>query len=249
MKRVAICLKGAVSKEGSDHDRFYNINDVYRPGNYINYRAVGNSVIKHIVQANPNYTFDFFLHGWNYELQDELVDLYKPKKYMFEDNNIYNDLISSSAKYPSDYGGVSGSLSLKKSLELKEEYEISNGIKYNIVIVYRYDVLLWKNMTLSFYDTENSMYVNGWDGRCLADFHFVMSNEISKKFKYLFDSILNNNNIHKFHSWIYNYVVNFMKCNLKEDLIKAGKNQEHMRVIFANPKKFLFLTNKMEQEN
>jgi len=182
------------------------------------------------------------LHGWNYDLQDELVDIYQPKKYIFEDNNNYNDLISLSTQSPSDYGGVSGSLSLKKSIELKEAYEIANGITYDIVIVYRYDVLLWKNMTLSFYDTESSIYVNGWNGECLADFHFVMSNKISHRFKFLFDSVLTHNNKHLFHSWIYNYIVHIMKYNLKEDSIIAGKNQEHMRVIGANREKFVFLS-------
>jgi hypothetical protein len=243
MKKVAICIKGAVGKKGTAHERFYHTNEVYRPGEYIDYIAVRNSIIKHIVDANPGYEFDFFLHGWNIELEDELIDLYRPKKHLFEDNNIYNDEISSMIKDPSDFGGVSGSLSLKKSLELKEQYEKDVDIKYDIIIVYRYDVLIWKDMILELYDVKNSMFVNSWNGSCLADYHFVMSNEMSIEFKYLYDSIINYNNQHLFHHWIYNYIVNIMKCNLREDSIIVGSHQEHMRLIIPNSNLFHVLSN------
>lgn len=232
MKKVAICLKGAVSKKGTTHERFYNKEDLYRDGEYINYTAVRNSIVNHIVESNPNYHFDFFLHGWNLDLSKNLIDLYKPKKYLFEDNRIYNDMIGSIILKQSDFGGVSGGLSTKKSIELKEIYEHESQIKYDIVIIYRYDVLLWKNMNLDEYNTENYIYVNQWEGECNADFHFVMSHKNSNVFKYLYDSVYLYNNQHGFHLWIKNYIVNILKCNLVEDKIKAGVDQEHMRVIY-----------------
>lgn len=231
MKKVAICLKGAVSKVGKTHDRFYYKNDLYRIGEYIDYEAVAKSIFNHIVEPNKNYEFDFFLHSWNYDLKNELVNLYKPKKFLFENNNVYNDIISSVITASEDFGGVSGGLSKKKSIELKEIYEIESGVKYDIVIVYRYDVLLWKNMILDYYDTTNFIYVNAWHGSKNADFHFVMSNENSQKFKYLYDSVVLYNNTHKFHHWIKNYIENILKIPMAEDTIEAGVFQEHMRVI------------------
>ena len=235
MKRVAICIKGAVSKKGSDHERFYHKNELYRHGEYVDYVAVRNSVIKHIVEANPECNFDFFLHGWNIDLKDELVDLYKPKSFLFEDNNNYNDEISAMITDPKDFGGISGSLSLKKSLELKEQYEKDNDIKYDIVIIYRYDVLIWKDMSLDFYNVNNSIYVNKWNGSCSADYHFVMSSENAYRFKYLYNSVVDHNNKHKFHHWIKNYIVNILKCRLLEDDIPVGLFQEHMRLMTKNP--------------
>ena len=243
MKKVAICLKGAVGKKGSPHDRFLHKNDVYKQGEYIDYVAVKNAIFQHIVNANPGYEFDFFLHGWNLDLESELVDLYKPKKSLFEDNNIYNEEISSMIPDPSDFGGVSGGLSLKKSLQLREDYELENDMKYDIVIVYRYDVLLWKNMILEYYDVNNWMFVNSWNGSRLADYHFVMTSEVAKGFKYLYDSVVTHNNQHKFHHWIYNYIVNIMRCNLREDDIKAGIDQEHMRLLTPDSNLSHVLTN------
>lgn len=235
MKKVAICLKGAVSKKGKTHDRFYHPNEVYRDGEYIDYVAVSNSIFKHIVNPNTGYEFDFFLHGWNVDLESQLINIYKPKKYLFENNRNYNNIISSIITNSEDFGGVSGGLSIKKSLELREIYEIETNEKYDIIIIYRYDVLLWKDMILDSYDVDNTIYVNKWYGECNADFHFVMSYVNANKFKYLYDSVALYHNTHKFHYWIKNYVINILKCDLKEDDITAGIFQEHMRVIGDTP--------------
>ena len=243
MKKVAICLKGAVSKIGSVvHDRFYKKNDLYKSGEYIDYVKVRNSIFKHIVNANADCEFDFFLHGWNLDLENELVNLYKPKTYLFEDNNIYNEEISSLISDPSDFGGISSGLSIKKSLQLKEDCEEENDMKYDIIIIYRYDVLLCTDMILKSYDVNRAIYVNSWNGSRLADFHFVMSSNNAIEFKYLYDSVLSHNNKHKFHSWIFNYIVNIMKCDLKEDNVKAGIHQEIMRAIVPDSNLFPILS-------
>jgi hypothetical protein len=232
MKRVAICLKGAVSKKGGPHDRFYYKDDLYKDGQYIDYVKVRESIFKHIIDVNKDvYEFDFFLHCWNFDLKDNMIDIYKPKKEKFEDNTNYNNVIMSVTSDPSDFGGISGGLSLKKSIELKEIYEIEKNIKYDIVIIYRYDVLIWKDIILDKYETDKYIYVNAWDGSCNADYHFIMSNENSFKFKYLYDSIYLYDNRHGFHHWIKNYLVNIINCELREDEIFAGEHQEHMRVL------------------
>jgi hypothetical protein len=231
MKKVAICLKGAVGKKGGPHDRFYNSGDLYKEGEYVDYISVKNSIQKHIIEPNPDYHFDFFLHGWNIDLSQNLTEIYNPKLYLFEDNNRYNDIISSVVTNPSDFGGVSGGLSLKKSLELMEIYEINQKFEYDIVIIYRYDVLLWKDMILNEYDVNEFFYVNAWDQSCQADFHFVMSKINAYKFKYLYDSVALYDNTHKFHHWINNYVVNILELKMKEDNIFAGKDQEHLRLL------------------
>ena len=73
------------------------------------------------------------------------------------------------------YGGVSHALSVKKSIELKEEYEKETNVSYDIVILYRYDILLWKDMILNKYNNlENIVHSNGFlNGQ--GDFHFVIN--------------------------------------------------------------------------
>lgn len=57
---------------------------------------------------------------------------------------------------------------------MKEEYERHNGIKYDMVVLYRPDVLLWKDMDLASYDVSEGVFVNAHPNFG-GHFHFVMS--------------------------------------------------------------------------
>lgn len=232
--KIAICLRGAVSKI---ERHFYNQNELYLPGKYINFIAVYNSIQKHIIDANPDYIFDFFIHCWNQDLKKDLVHLYNPKQYFFEDNTKYNQEISSKINSPELFTGASTSLSIKKSIELFEDYSNKSNIKYNTVIIYRPDVILLKDIILSTYD-RNNIYVNNVNklnkqagmkaGH--GDFHFIMNPELASLFKKLYDHISLGNPV-KHHFWIQNYINNFMKKELMEDDIEAGFHQEVLRKI------------------
>ena len=89
-----------------------NLKDIY-----VNFHSTRKSIKIHIEDANPQYVFDFFLHGWNIDLEKELIDLYHPKKYLFEDNKKYEQLISSKINNPKDFAGPSQCLSIKKSIK------------------------------------------------------------------------------------------------------------------------------------
>ena len=112
--------------------------------------------------------------------------------------------------------------------ELKEDYEKENNMKYDIVILYRYDVLLWKDMNLKQYTgLDDTIYVNAHGGGN-GDFHFIMNHDNSHNFKNLIYSIPMGNE-YRMHYWIQNYILNYMKINLKMDDIKPGIHQEVLR--------------------
>ena len=227
--KVAFCLKGAIgyaNKDYTSRDAMYTQTD-----NYVNYTQCYNSIIRHIVTPNnTTHTIDFFIHCWTVDLEDELVSLYKPKARLFEDNRQCADIINKSCTQPGEYSGVSQALAIKKTIELKEDYEKQNNTTYDLVIVYRPDILLWKDMDLTTYtNLEETIYVNAHDDSN-GDFHFVMSNQLSAEFKKLFDS-LTNNNPHQTHYYIKNYVTKFMNKNLQKDAIIPGTYQEVLRKI------------------
>ena len=147
-------------------------------------------------------------------------------------NDEINELISEQlyGVNKGDFGGISNTISTKKSIELKEEYEKENNIKYDIVILYRYDVLLWKSMILSEYpNIHDTVYVNAhWD--CGGDFHFVMNNENAMLFKELYDSI-KLVNTYRVHYWIMVYVQDYMKVKMAMDSIRPGVHQEVYRKV------------------
>ena len=188
--RVALCMRGAVSKLFGP---FVKQGTLYNSGEYVNFRACFESIRRHILEPNKEkYDIDIFVHCWTTELESEIIELYGPKSHLFESNTIYNEEITSRCNNELDFPGISQALTMKKVLELKEEYEKSNGFEYDRVILYRYDVLLWKNIVLDVdYKNLNSIYVNEYsegDDGCNGDFHFIMSNENARQFKYLYES-------------------------------------------------------------
>jgi len=221
--KVAFCLKGAVGKSFD-----FRTNSVYTDSPYVDYKKCRNSIYKYIVNQTK-YNIDFFCHCWNKDLEESLKELYNPKMIVCENNNDYYNEISS--RCHNEYAQVSHALSMKKVIELKEQYEKENNFNYDIVILYRYDVLLWKNMVLDKYNINDDIYVNAHvnsDG----DFHFIMNNDTSKYFKNLYESALCGN-IPIVHYWIKHYVTNYLKKNLLMDDIYPGIHQEVIRKIYV----------------
>ncbi len=226
-KPVAICLSGAVAKVG---ERFLTQGSLYDKGEYININVCHNSTIKHIVNSNPNYVFDFFIHSWNEDLETNLVSLYQPKKYQFENNLNYNAEINSKIKEPTDFAGASKALSMCKSLRLMESYAKEDDIKYDLVIIYRPDIILFKDINLANYD-NSKIHVNSFlDGQ--GDFHFIMNYDYALEFKRLYNS-LDQGNAVKTHFWIKNFINKFMNQPLYNDDVIAGEDQEVIRKIYT----------------
>jgi hypothetical protein len=226
-KRVAFCLRGAVSRKL--HKLEYPGQILIEP-NYIHVECTHKAIKKHIFDCNQEYEFDTFIHCWDKPMEEKLLGLYNPKGYLFEDNSIYWEEIQAKIANPQQYSQGSQLLTMKKVLELKEKYEQDNNFKYDMVILFRPDVLLWKNMTLENYDVNNYMYVTRWDGDSQADFHFVMSSLHADQFKYAYDKL--NKSIYKLvHFYIKFYIVNYMYATLLEDDIRAGIHEEVIRII------------------
>jgi hypothetical protein len=185
MKRVAVCMRGAV---GTPTHQYSTPNQLYHEKKYVQYVATRNAIQKHIQDTNPDYQFDFFLHCWNIDLQDNLESLYHPKKSSFEDNRLYHDEIIKKINHLDEFAGPSQCLSIKKSIQLKEEYEKEYNVHYDIVIVYRYDVLLWKDIDLSTYNVTQFIYVNkDLMKPRKGDLHFIMNSPHATIFSQLYD--------------------------------------------------------------
>jgi hypothetical protein len=227
-QKVALCMRGAISKVKG---RFEKSNDLYCNSEYVDYEKCYKSIVKHILLPNIElYDIDIFCHCWNVDLEENITKMYNPCRKSFENNQIYNDEINKKCVTSSDFGGISQALTIKKSIELMEEYELEKNIEYDMVILYRYDIFLWKDMNLSNYNKLNdTIYVNAY-ADCNGDFHFIMNSAVSKKFKNLYDSVELGNN-HILHYWIKNYIQNYMKINICMDNIKAGTHQEVIRQI------------------
>ena len=235
--RVAICLRGGIASD----------KDINGSGDkiYIDYKKCYRSILKHIIEPNSdNYEFDFFCHCWSYDLESEITNLYSPKMKLFEDNKIYYNEINKAAQNISqsiedidkpnqqNFRVASAALSLKKVIELKEQYESDNNIKYDIVILFRYDILLFKNMNLQNYqDLDNNVYVDGHP-ESNGEFYWAMNNTMSNTFKNLFNSA-DLGNHPRTHYWVKNYVFNYMNKNMVMDNIAPPHDIETFTRVYG----------------
>jgi len=228
-KRAAFCLRGAVSKTQGN---YIHIGTLYtNPCPYVNYKITYNSIVKHIVNVNPDYDIDFFIHCWNEDLQESLVSLYKPVSYLFEDNRKYEDEIKSKCRGNDNYGGISHALSIKKVLELQENYSNNNKINYDIVVLFRPDILIWKDISFPKYDLNN-FYIDG-SPDCCGEMYFVMSFKHSLLFKDLYLSV-EAGNPYRVHLWTKLYLINYCKIPIRMDDLIPGRDCEVLRKIDKN---------------
>lgn len=224
MGRVGLILRGGVSRKGGKIELTNFDND------YVNFECVFNSIKKHIVDVNPNYEFDFFIHSWSYNIKDELNQLYKPVISEYEDNSTYYEKISEKLRdcnsKNNNFSSVSESLSISKSCKLFDDYVKSNLIEYDFVILYRPDVLIWEDLYLSDYSKEN-IYCNSFlEGN--GDFHFIFDSKKIYGFLDLFDKI-SKFNLPIPHQYIKYHLTTYHNFNVINDNIIAGLHQEAVR--------------------
>jgi len=81
---------------------------------------------KHLLNIN---NVDIFIHNWNLEDQNQLNKLYKPVKFIYE-NQIFNNNVKSRFE------------SIKRCLNMVKEYQQQNNFKYDYVMISRFDVAL-----------------------------------------------------------------------------------------------------------
>lgn len=211
-KRVALCLRGAMDKIKSGHYSRESC-DIYRDLPYVPFEAVRVSLQKHLIEANSDCEFDVFVHCWNPDLKDKFKALYDPKLTLYEDNKQYEEEINK--HMVRNFAYTSQQLSICRSLRVMEIYSHENKVKYDWVISYRPDALLYKDMRLAAYP-PSEVHVNS---DVFEDFHFVMSQTDAATFGRMYGTRM----------LIPQFVHTVMKKRIKADDIKCGIDQEILR--------------------
>jgi len=109
---------------------------------------------RHVMDVGKNKV-DVFMHCWNPDQIDELVRLYKPKRFLFEEPTTTNLL-------------ESRIISIKKCLELVRKTKID----YDFVMISRYDVIL--NADFDFNQLpKNKFIASHWNDRGKKNNHLT----------------------------------------------------------------------------
>ena len=129
--KIALCLSGYFSNAAGTFDA-----------------VKGHSYIHN--KLFSRYDVDTFIHSWDVNNKEEILNLYNPVSFEFEQQKKFVDEMSNlDEEYFFKHGAYhnntmfktfSVSYSRKMSVELKKQYEMQNNFKYDCVIMARYDL-------------------------------------------------------------------------------------------------------------
>ena len=190
--KIALIFRGGISynkyrcKLFSENLKFENYDDIM---------PCYQSVIDNIINYNNITDYDVYIHCWVPCMKDKLINLYNPKKYLFE----YQD--SSMNLLPQTWQA----LSIKKSLDL-----INKDISYNRIISLRPDILFLAPIDLSNnYKDYNSIYTSQNSG---GDLYFIFNLNHVYIMKTIYDKIISGMLIPTAHRHIREHISN---CGVK----------------------------------
>jgi len=149
-KNIALCLYGFIGSpfckniERKDNEK--NINLLMLELSYLHLK-------KYIIDVNPQFNFDIFLHCWNTNIKKELIEIFKPKKYIIiEPINMDSIVKVNHNKIKNNFSRM---LNNKMVVNLVDDYVKEKNIKYKQVILSRYDIAYLNNFNISKYLTKD----------------------------------------------------------------------------------------------
>lgn len=171
--RIALCLHGLSGGKNSK-------------GRIIQAKNGYKCIKKHILDK---YDVDVFMHSWTVASEKQMVEWYKPKKYLFE----------SQIKFPGPkkfnfQGGYYQNMqslyySYQKSNQLKKQWEEENNFIYDLVIHCRFDLNIIKiQKDLTTFDPDK-IYFIGFVKTKLLDHFWISGSKLMDQFIELYDKI------------------------------------------------------------
>jgi hypothetical protein len=188
--KVALCLSGLVGGiKGKSQDKV--------EGSKESFKISSEHTKKHIIDKND---VDVFIHSWEVDLQNMIVEAYKPKKFHFEQQIIFDipPHLPNNLRAQSHYSRWYGN---KQAISLKSQWEKENSFLYDAVMVLRFDSVWYTDVDFSKFDMNNfylpKLYLRtgqqfGWPdmGPEVID-HFMFSNTTTMNifFNTMFDKL------------------------------------------------------------
>ena len=248
-KKVALCFRGKCSDSSID-------SKTNNKKFYIDYKKNFKKIKENLINCNPDYEFDIYLHGWidNDNKKNGIIKSFQPKKYIlekqknfsknYEKYNNYKGLLKKTYKYLSEtdpdvnFDDINfrncfqNKFSYAYSISKVSELLSNSKKKYDLAISLRYDVDILEPIILEKINSDN-FYINKailHNYLHIGDFIFVsnMDNIIKLKnfYKYL------SNNVYNFSD--YDNWVNKQYKRLKKDFNKKTYDFQISRGFYTN---------------
>lgn len=137
--KLALCLHGLSA-------------GINRKGHPIRFELGYEYIKKFILNS---YDVDVFIHTWNTENKEKLIEYYKPKKSIFYGANNYNlvtkNVVQANKKI---YSMLSNLYSYSEVDKLRQKYEEEEKMIYDCVIHTRFDIFLNIKKGFEYYDMD-----------------------------------------------------------------------------------------------
>ena len=149
-KKIAVCLFGSI---GTNKSIGRNTENSFNEIKYLDYETPLLSIKKNVIEYN---NADVFIHSWSTHKKNEIIDLLKPKRYIFEEHKTFAKPFHSRNHIWSRF--YTGQI----SNDLKRLYELENNFKYDIVLSSRMDLIWFTELNLN-RDIENNIFASNWN--------------------------------------------------------------------------------------
>lgn len=168
--KVAVCLHGLSLGRNT-------LRDITRSNPDTDWKRYTKTILENIISNNAA---DVFMHTWEHEEIEELVEVYKPKLYLaepqkqfnpfFDNETLEHDKENYNSYVYNEYSPIvyahprmfSYSYSFDKSDSLRQSYENVNGFKYDYVIKTRFDLQILKTINVAEYNPERIQIGKWW---------------------------------------------------------------------------------------
>jgi len=193
--KFALCLHGLSAKSNDKKKKLILLD--------IGYKYIKTELL-------DKYDIDVFVHTWDNENEEKIMKYYNPKKSIFVgERSIKNRYLSSLYSY-------------KMVNNLRKQYEKENKMKYDSVILTRFDLAIKIYRNLETFDM-NKFYI--CEARLLnTEYEYESTIEFYKSFGFMNDLILmsNGENIDKWCEF-YNHYDKFVKMVKNGYIITRNK--------------------------
>ena len=165
-EKIALCFFGYVgapftkSVDIKNHHYEYLEKKIFRTMTNLSYIHAK----KFIIDSNPEYDFDIFIHSWSVDVENEIVKKFKPKKYIVEKLIAHKIMHRDGTKYLDDNknNNLSRLLGAFKVTNLLNEYSKENNINYKQVILTRFDMAWMRRVPIKEYLNNNIKIIDAF---------------------------------------------------------------------------------------
>ena len=127
-------------------------------GQPVDFVACAKTFNKHIFRHNDT---DIFIHSWSKEYEQDILNVYKPKAHIIQPQ-IKFKTISKGTRGNNEFRLQSRWYSNQEVIRLKAQYEKANKMRYDCVMLCRFDVLMFSDFILDQYD-QRFFWASNWN--------------------------------------------------------------------------------------